>query len=669
MMILMKRTTFLLLLTLACISGSLKAQYVYDFKRTADNYFMQKDYYSAAQYYTKALGTFTVKPGEYRPYLVEKSTRGKHKKLKDYEQVVYRLAESYRMYHDFGNAQKWYAEASNFDPERFPLVKYWYGVCLRANARTAEDYENARMQLQQFKQSYKGYDEYSSRADIELKNCEFAIAEMKKAPRYDVIKVTGNINQGGANYAPVPVGSNTFYFTSSRPDSALVAKKSNPFINTLYIAKGDNSSFDSNEKLSIPGEKGIEQGVAAISPDGSTLYVTRWSVKDGRKQSSIYMSARQGNSWSEPRVLDANINIAGYSSKEPFVTSDGKYFLFASDRPGGMGKFDIWYCSISNNGMLSAANNMGPAINTKDEEGAPFYDPVKQTLIFSSDGRTGFGGMDFFSSKGAFGGWTVPQNMGYPLNSAKDDLYYAALQPKNALQKGYISSDRESVCCLEIYAVKRRAKMAGGLVLDCETGKPLEGTKISLLDSTQRNVLETQITNAAGEYTFELEMNRKYKIVLEKNNYFSKNFAFNSETLSMVDSMMNPSVCLKRFELNKPIVINDIFYDYNKSTLRPESKKILDTLYFLLLDNPKMEIELSAHTDSKGTDAYNLKLSNERAKSCVDYLISKGIDRHRLISKGYGKTRPIAPNTLPNGKDNPDGRQKNRRTEFKVLRN
>lgn len=666
---LMKKFTLILILIAGCSLNALQAQLVYDYKRTADNYFEQKDYYSAAQYYSKALGTFTVKPGEYRPYQLSKDGKSKQKKLKDYEQVVYRLAESYRMYYDYSNAEKWYAEAVNFDPVQFPLTGFWYGTCIRANAKTAADYEKALAQFQQFKQSYKGTDEYSNRTALEIKNCEFAAEEMKYPPRYEVVKVTGNINQGGANYAPVPVSSNTFYFTSSRPDSALLEKKANPFINTLYVARGDQNSFESNEKLAIPMEKGIEQGAAAITPDGNTMYLTRWTKKDGNKQSTIYRSARSGSNWAEPQPLDANINAPGYNAKEPYVTADGKYFLFVSDRPGGKGKFDIWYSTINTGGVLSAPNNMGNTINTIEEESAPFYDPVKKILVFSTNGRVGFGGMDFFSSKGSFGGWSVPENMGYPMNAAKDDLYYAALASDNALQKGYISSDRESVCCLEIFAVKRKVKLAGGLVLDCDGSKPLEGAKITLLDSTQRNVLETQTTGPAGNYSFEVEMNKKYKVLVEKENYFSKNFNFSAEQLSMVDSLMNPTVCLKRFEIDKPIVINDIFYDYNKSSLRPESKLILDSLYYLLLDNPKMEIELGAHTDSKGTDAYNLKLSNARAKSCVDYLLGKGIPQNRVISKGYGESRPIAPNTLPNGKDNPNGRQQNRRTEFKVLKN
>lgn len=670
-MSIMKRFTLICILALTGLLPNLQAQYITDFKRTADQYFEQKDYYSAAQYYSKALGTFSIKPGQYKPYQVDKGGKKKEQKLKDYEQVVYKLAESYRMYNDFGNAEKYYAEAVTFDSTLFPQARYWYGLTIRANAKKGEDYERAWEQLSAYRRGQKEYNEFSKKADAEIKNCEFAIEEMKYPPRYEVVKVSGNINQGGANYAIVPVSNNTVYFTSSRPDSLLLSKKSNPFVNTLYVATGDNTSYESREKVQIPTDKGIEQGAAAITPDGNTLFVTRWTNKDGNKKSSIYRGTRTGNGWTEPQPLDASINVPGYSAKEPSVSSDGKYFLFVSDRSGGKGGFDIWYSTIGSGGTLSAPQHIGATLNTDGDESSPFYDPIKQTLVFSTNGRVGFGGQDFFMSKSAgnFGGWSAPENMGYPINSAKDDQYYTGLSPDKALNKGFISSDRESVCCLEIFAVKRRAKMAGGMVLDCETNKPLAGAKITLLDSTQRNVLETQTTGMGGNYMFEIEMNRKYKVLIEKENYFSKNFNFNSEQLTMVDSMMNPTVCLKRFEINKPIVLNDIFYDYNKATLRPESRLILDSLYYLLLDNPKMEIELGAHTDSKGTDAYNLKLSNARAKSCVDYLISKGIETKRIVSKGYGESRPVAPNTLPNGADNPDGRQLNRRTEFKVLRN
>ncbi|MCK7558323.1 OmpA family protein [Chitinophaga sedimenti] len=217
--------------------------------------------------------------------------------------------------------------------------------------------------------------------------------------------------------------------------------------------------------------------------------------------------------------------------------------------------------------------------------------------------------------------------------------------------------------------MKRKSKMLGGMVLDCETRQPLSGARVTLLDTINNKIIDQQTIDASGLYTFEVEVKKRYKVLVEKENYFSKGMQVSTNPLENMDTLMSPSLCLNRYEIGKAIILKDIFYDYNKADLRQQSLVVLDTLYQIMIDNPAITIELSAHTDSKGTDAYNLKLSEARAQSCVNYLISKGIARSRLESKGYGESKPIAPNNLPNGKDNPDGRQLNRRTEFKVLRN
>lgn len=660
----MKKTTRIWLALLLLSGSYAQAQYVMDYKRTADNYFETKDYYSAAQYYNRALGTTKGKPEDVKPYLVEKTSK-KGKQFKDEEQVIYRLAESYRMYYDYGNAEKWYAQVVNADPARYPMARYWYGVSLRANSK----YDEALSQFRQFKQEYKGLDEYVNKVDLEIASCEFAANEMRKASKFEVTKMTGNINQGGANYAAAQPNSNTLYFTTSRPDQGEVEKKNTPFVNNIYEATaGEGNNFANEKKLQLPAAKGYDQGTPALSPDGNTLYLTRWTVKNGVKTTFIASSTKQGDAWSEPKPLDASVNAEGYNSKEPFVTPDGKYLVFASNRPGGMGKYDLWYSAVTD-GQIGAAQNMGTTINTKDEEQAPFYDTKSGMLVFSSDGRVGFGGLDFFQSKGNFGNWSIPENMGYPLNSQKDDVYFATANSADGMRKGYISSDRESVCCLEIYTIKRKSKMMGGLVLDCDTKQPLTGAKITLLDTVNHKIIDQVVIDESGMYTFEVEMQKRYKVLAEKENYFSKALIANTDPLVNTDTLMNPSFCLNRYEIGKAIILKDIFYDYNKADLRTQSLVVLDTLYNIMLDNPAITIELSAHTDSKGTDQYNLKLSEARAQSCVNYLISKGIARARLESKGYGESKPIAPNTLPNGKDNPDGRQLNRRTEFKVLRN
>lgn len=657
-----------LAIALLWIVSSTRAQYVYDYKRTGDIYFEAKDYYSAAQYYNKALGTFKMKNGQVLPYTVE--LRGKESgKLKDYEVVIYRLAESYRNYYDYGNAEKYYEQAVGFNNNAlFPLARFWYGVCLRANGK----YTAALEQFTRFKQEYTKLDDISTRTNLEIACCEFAVAEESRLPGYTISKLSGDINAGGANYAPAMLGKDLLLYTSSRPDSSDLEKEKrsknvNPYINNLFLARAQGGDFRNSQPVKIPEAKGVDQGAATISPDGNTMYLTRWTTKNGVKAAAIYTSSRKGDTWDEPKPLGANVNVEGYSSMQPFVTADGKYLLFASNRPGGMGKNDLWYCPLDR-GVVGAAKNMGTNINTRDEEQAPFYDSEKKALVFSTDGRVGLGGLDFFLVEGDFSSWGSPKNLGMPLNSPKDDVYYTAVDNAHPLAAGYISSDRESVCCLEVFAVKKISKSINGLIMDCDNEMPLTGAKVTLLDTILQRVVQQVTLDETGRYRFEVEPLKHYKIMAEKDNYFSKAIYANTDNLTRVDTLTSPTLCLKRYEIGKPIILKDIYYDFDKATLRPQSLIVLDTVVSIMQDNPNIIIEMSAHTDSKGKDAYNMKLSQRRAQSCVDYLISKGISSDRMIAKGYGETRPIAPNTMPNGKDNPDGRQLNRRTEFKVLR-
>ena len=647
------------------------AQLVYDYRRTADVYYNAKDYYSAAQYYSKALGTYKSPPLHVLPYAVNGGVNAAPKersnKIKDYETVVYRLAESYRQYNDFGNAEIYYGQTVGYNNNAaFPLARFWYGVCLRANGK----YQEALDQFNQFKQSYTNADAISTRLALEIEVCEFGLSE-KMNPRYSISKVGGNVNTGGANYAPVAVDNNLLLFTSSRPENPVSSDndkkaKDNPYVNDLFTAAGRGTDFDSSVKVTIPTVKGVDQGVAALTSNGSMMFITRWTRVNGEKQASIYVSTRQGAGWSDPKPLGQEVNVPGFSSLQPFVTPDDKYLFFASNRPGGMGKNDIWYSPLQN-GTPGAAKNMGTGINSRDEEQAPYYDTRSGTLIFSSDGRVGFGGLDFFVSQGALGNWSAPKNMGLPLNSSKDDIYYTPIDKNHPLNGGYISSDRESVCCLELFSLKRKAKTAGGMILDCDGQLPLTGATVTLLDTVQQKVLQQVTVDESGHYSFDVDIQKNYKVMAEKENYFSKAIYFNTDELVSVDSLMNPSLCLKRYEIGKPIILKDIYYDFNKATLRPQSLIVLDTVVAIMQDNPNIIIEMGSHTDSKGTDVYNMKLSQARAQSCVDYLADKGIPTSRMVAKGYGESRPIAPNTMLNGKDNPDGRQLNRRTEFKVL--
>jgi OmpA-OmpF porin, OOP family len=195
--------------------------------------------------------------------------------------------------------------------------------------------------------------------------------------------------------------------------------------------------------------------------------------------------------------------------------------------------------------------------------------------------------------------------------------------------------------------------------------KPLNNAKVILADSVESYSV---ITDESGRYNFSVTTNRNLKLSAEKDKYFTKIVNYNYEDLAKKDTLFSPDICLTPFEVDKPIVLKDILYEFDKADLTAESRVKMEYLYTIMQDNPNIQIELSAHTDSKGVDIYNLDLSNRRAKSCVDYLVSRGIAADRMTSKGYGETMPIAPNTLANGKDNPEGRALNRRTEFKVIK-
>lgn len=665
-----------ILIAMSLIVNDSNAQYVADYKRTADLFFEKGDFYSAAQYYEKYLNTraITKNTTNFQPYMLQTVSKIEKKETMSYEKVVLRLAESFRMYNDFANAERYYAVALSFDSAAFPLTRYWYGVALRAN----EKYADAEQQFSKFLSENKTDAEHVDNARRELENCRF-IQQQLAAPQKTLVvnKMNAEINQGGATYAPVWLNNNTMLFTSSRADSVMIvrSKGKNPYFNNLYMTSLTDTSFTRPEKLDIDVQSNLQQGVAAFTPDENKMYLTRWELVEGKNLGAIYMSEKKGGKWSDPVKLNGNINIEGYSSIQPFVSSDGKYLVFSSNRPGGMGKYDLWYCVLDASFVPGPATNMGTAINTKEDEQAPYYHNPSSTLVFASNGRVGMGGYDLYKTAGDFRSWQEVANMGYPVNSTKDDIYFFSRGKKYLMGDVYFSSDRNSVCCLEMYGAKKKNPQVTGKVVDCATREPMAGAKISVVDTLLNKVVYTTNLDATGSYAFELEEFQPLKVVAEKQFYYTRSMHFFKPGVPGEDTLWNPALCLPHedtakplpYPVGKPVVMKDIYYDFDKATLRPESYPVLDTLAKVLRMYPKMEIEIGAHTDSKGTDSYNDKLSAARAQSCVEYLTKVGIEAERMHSIGYGERVPVAPNTTPKGKDNPDGRALNRRTEVKVL--
>lgn len=670
------KKTYLFLLTVVAFAAwpaCSEAQYIVDYKRQGDQYFALQDYYAAGVFYQRALRLLPDTTG--KTYIYPYAFNGnfgkrQEKNAEQYQYLVYQLGEAFRHYKDFKSAEQWYDKVVQFKNDRFPLARLWYAVCLRADGR----YEEAKEQLQQFQAAYTEQDEYRHRAELELQSCEYALDQLKYPRLADIRKLPSPVNDSGSNYAPVVVGQD-FYFTSSRPLPGVDASKENPYVNKIYkanISGGDR--FDSLKQLSVGSGLRTELASGSFSPARTRMYVTTWEQPKNKKKGetphySIAISKKddQGG-WSAPVALGAEVNAAGYDSKEPFMVSNGQGLLFSSNRPGGQGGYDLWYCPLTMDGLPSGeAVNLGAAINTPGDEVNPYYQTNDHTLIFSSDGRVGMGGFDLYRSTGSLGAgsWTPPENLGYPVNSAKDDNFYF---PEGEAERFYTSSDRSSVCCLEIYDVQLKHIGIAGTLYDCDTHGPLAGATVELRDSLAGSVIGTQTTDERGSYRFQVVNQKPLQLSFAKDKYFGKKMQVTTEALQAADTLFSREICLKAFEVGKPIVIPNILYDFNKATLRPESKLVLDSLANILNDNPRLMVRMSANTDSIGSDEYNLKLSQRRAQACVDYLTSIGIPADRMEAKGNGESMPIAPNSKPDGSDNPEGRQLNRRTEFTVIK-
>ncbi|AZI24361.1 hypothetical protein EA772_02990 [Pedobacter sp. G11] len=662
----------ILLFLLLAPFGYANAQYVVNYKRVADTYFENKDYYAASTFYKKALKITGDSTLALLPYGTERKSAKDEKVIEDYEGSIYNLAESSRLYREFSEAEKYYAVAITFTNTRYRKAQFYYAECLRANKKFTPAIDAFQVFIRK-----NPNDPLVKEAQKEIASCKFALEEMRFPRMVQVRKIASNVNGLGSNYAPVKVG-NDFYFTSSRPVATAgkkdimktdagevqISTKANPFINNLYTTKTDLGVADISVRmmdLNLP--RNVETAAASFSPDGKRVYFTYWRE---RERYSIYTATKMDDKWSDPVQVGLEINSKDFNSSQPFVTADGKYLLFSSDRSGGYGKFDLWYCTIREDGTLGQAVNLGPTINTEDDERAPNYNTITKKLLFSTDGRVGLGGMDFFEAEGDLITWSEPKNLGYPFNSSKDDLYFTATNEQGT--RGYISSDRESSCCLEVFEVKKESFNISGILTDCKTKLPLAGATVTFSNAESNKKV---ITGVDGKYLFSVDSKRPVKLLFAKDNYFSitKNYPY--EELAKADTMIYKDYCISPFKLGIPIALDNVYYEFNSAELTEPSKKVLDFLIPIMEDNPEMEIELGSHTDNIGTDEYNLDLSNQRAKSCVDYLVSKGISESRLTSKGYGESMPIAPNEIGKGKkkkDNPEGRAKNRRTEFKVTK-
>ena len=404
------------------------------------------------------------------------------------------------------------------------------------------------------------------------------------------------------------------------------------------------------------------KGGINISQDGEWLLFAGNFSGQGFGNFDLYISYDTPTGWSEPVNLGANINTEFWESS-PSLSPDKNALYFSSDRPGGYGGKDL-YVSYRVNGKWQPAENMGPAINTAGDELAPFIHADNQTLYFTSNGLPGYGGLDnYVVRKTGEKSWSKPENLGYPVNTINDD---GSLFVASDGITAYYSSDRaDTKGELDLYrfTLKQDLRPAKtlyvkGYVTDSKTSKGLPCSVELSVDSSQQ-ILSSVQTDETGFYFITLPVNKNYTFTVNRKGYLFYSDVFNLADKPS-DSVYEKNIALNPVELNATVRLKNIQFPSKSFQLEPVSEIELNKLVQLMNDNPTIKIQINGYTDNVGSDADNLKLSQDRSKAVVDFLISKGIDVKRLSAKGFGETQPIADNSTE------EGRALNRRTEFIV---
>lgn len=631
----------------------------------ADQYYAAGDYFTAANLYGQFLHpTVKAKYHSDFPLNVKRSAEGRIGSYQSKTDIVFKQAESYRLANYWNEASVLYKECFQKDSLKYVSALYWIAVC----ERSIGDYPSAAESLNLFFDNSGTSNECYNAATKEKQALQFIKTQLSKPDSilYHIRKINTSVGDKGI-FAPVSVDENRYVFTSTWADS--VALNTNPYHNRLFSSTLTSDGLQNAEPLIIESiDSTYNQGAASVSPDGKYLYFTQWKKENGKNVSAIYLSNKTNNGWSRPQLL-ASVNQQGYNSKQPFCTADGKYLFFASDRKGSKGGFDIWYVPLLTDGTTGEAVNAG-SVNSSENEQAPFYHVGSNTLVFASDRTPTMGGFDLFSSKGSTTEWKTPENMGYPINSSRDDIYFFATENKNLLNNAIVSSDRGSECCLSTYAVTKtpKKKLITGVVLDCANQQPLADVLVTMKDASGKTLQATTSTN--GKYGFDVNDEadqRQISVSKEKYNEKTTDVVIENvdESNWQTDILHNTTLCLeKKFVLKVENVVT-VYFDFDKSDLKDRGVEQLDSIYTIMTDNPSYTLQISGYTDGKGSVEYNKKLSDKRARSCADYLIAKGIDPSRMSFESFGACCPVEMELL-NGRDNANGRARNRRALINI---
>ena len=628
----MKKIITLLIIT--CISfSSVKAQNNYTKK--ADKLFDRFEFVKATEEYLK---------------LTEEHSNDQY--------VIKKLADSYYNIFDTKNAEKWYKQiVKNNDSE----VIYRYSQMLKANGKYKESNE--------WMNKFSEIKPYDSRA-ISFRNSPNYIDKIiGKGNKFNIQNLS--INSENSDFGAT-LYNNKIYFVSSEDPGFLekpYAWSNEGYLDIYSSYINEKGSYLAREPFDDLNSK-FHEGIISFSNDGKTAYFARESYYEKEYEKNednkikysqlyIYKTTKINDSWSSVEALE--INDKNYSNKNPMLDAEGGYLYFSSNMPGGFGLYDIYRVKIKDDGALDKVENLGQKINSEGNEGFPYMDQ-ENMLYFSSDGHLGLGGLDVFYAKEVDGKWTSPRNIGIPVNSGADDFSFMIKG-----DDGYVSSNRSGgVGKDDIYALKKIKPLCDILlamnILDSKTKEPISSAATSISDNT--GIIDnTKMTSEKGFAEFMIECEDVIQLMVTKTGYESKmlDLKFSDIPPPVLDVYLDP---IEDLIVEEKINLNPIYFDFDKSNITNQAAFELDKLIAIMEKYPEMIVRVESHTDSRGPASYNKGLSNRRAKSTAQYVISKGIEEGRISGIGKGEEEPKI--DCSQGCSN-ESHAENRRSEFIIV--
>lgn len=557
-----------------------------------------------------------------------------------------------------------------------PMLVYYQAKILMING----EYELAKSLLAQFKKLNKGAKnekEYKKLIKAASEGCDSAQFIIQRPIPYQVYSLKGEVNGDHIDFNPSFANDSMFYYSSLRakdidyrniPDSVDYPRRK---IYRASVNRETKEVIFGGEVVELLDEE-FDLSAGKFSEDGKRYYFSKCQMNmTGQVICQLYYMEKDNKQWSQPMALPEIVNNPKFSNSHPTIGVHPKtgndLIYFVSNRPEGVGGQDIWVTEYKvSKKVFKPVKNAGKKINTPGDEVTPWVHEGK--LYFSSDGHYGLGGLDIFEATGYLKMWKDVKNIGFPINSSADELGYEINESVVTLTSNRIQFENTSgaLCCDDIYVFKVGEKPTHKLIIAQDSTYTDSLYTIKLYKPGDEGMeLVSKFHISEKEKLFKLDPELGYELVVEEPGYLAQKYTvnpkdFKSDTLHLTH---------KREPLpTEAIILKNINYEFDSAQLTDSSLYNIDKYLLPLLENnPDIRIELGSHTDSKGQEAYNKKLSQRRAESVVNYLIKKGIDKDRLVPVGYGESKPIAPNENEDGSDNPEGRAMNRRTEFKII--